>query len=117
MPNGQEVTDGTDPNNPCEYNTASQVIANVTAAWNALDCDGDGVPNGTEVTDGTDPKDPCSLVIANQTLTPRCAWDALDCDNDGNPNGDDLNPMTPTAVDDTFTAPIGEPTNIQYFNE
>ena len=110
VPDGQESTDGTDPNDGCSYDAVSQVIANVTAVWNALDCDGDGVINGTEVTDTTDPQDSCSLVIASQTATPDAAWDAADCDNDGNPNSTDPNPLVPTAVDDTFIAPIGEAT-------
>jgi len=107
--NGQESIDGTDPNDGCSYIAASQVVANVTGAWNALDCDGDGVINGTEVTDSTDPQDPCSLVIASQG-TPDAAWNAADCDQDGNLNGTDPNPLVPTAADDAFTAPIGEPT-------
>ena len=108
--NGQEVADGTDPDNGCDYNTASQVIANVSTAWNNLDCDGDGVINGTEIIDGSDPKDPCSLIIANQTVTPNASWNATDCDSDGNPNATDPNPLTPTALDDAFTAPFGETT-------
>jgi hypothetical protein len=32
----------TNPNDPCNYNTAEQVIANTTATWKALDCDKDG---------------------------------------------------------------------------
>ncbi len=36
-----------DPTNPCIYGTG-QVIANVTATWNTLDCDLDGNPNGTD---------------------------------------------------------------------
>ncbi|HHC78585.1 MAG TPA: gliding motility-associated C-terminal domain-containing protein, partial [Flavobacteriia bacterium] len=107
---GQETIDGTDVNDGCSYNTASQVIANVTAAWNALDCDGDGVINGTEITDGTDPKDMCSLVIASQSVAPSAAWNAADCDNDGNANGSDPNPLVPSATDDAFTAPNGGPT-------
>ncbi len=107
VPNGQESTDGTDPNDGCSYSVASQVIANVTAGWNALDCDGDGVINGTEITDTTDPQDSCSLVIASQTVAPDAAWDAADCDGDGNLNGTDPNPLVVTAVDDTFTAALG----------
>ena len=34
-----------------------------TAAWNDLDCDGDGVTNGDEVIDGTDPTDPCDFML------------------------------------------------------
>ena len=87
--NGTEVTDGTDPIDPCDF-----VLANATltpnAAWNALDCDGDGVTNGMEVTDGTDPTNPCDFVYANATLTPDTAWNALDCDGDGVTNGTEV---------------------------
>ena len=107
--NGTEVTDGTDPTNPCDF-----VFANATltpdAAWNALDCDGNGVTNGTEVTDGTDPTNPCDFVYANATLTPDAAWNALDCDGDGVTNGEEIDPDgdgTPGG-----TGPNGElPTN------
>ena len=85
--NGVEAeTDGTDPFNPCNYNAASQIIANVTSEWNALDCDGDGVTNGDEILEGTDPLDPCSFGIVNQG-TPTSAWNLLDCDGDGVSNG------------------------------
>ncbi len=107
VPNGKEIIDGTNPNDGCLYLSASQVIANVSSAWNLLDCDNDGVINGTEVTDTTDPRDPCSLVVANQTLTPLTIWDALDCDNDGNTNGGDLNPLSPSVSADAFTALYG----------
>ncbi|QEK52697.1 T9SS type B sorting domain-containing protein [Pedobacter aquae] len=82
IPDGQELTDGTDPRNPdsdgdgvsdgvektdgtsgtngCDYKSTSQVIANVSTAWRALDCDNDGVTNGQELTDGTDPRNPDS---------------------------------------------------------
>ncbi|MFD2591301.1 DUF6923 family protein, partial [Aquimarina hainanensis] len=80
----------TDPFDGCDYNTSDQVIANVSAAWNALDCDEDGVTNGQEITDGTDPTDGCSLVAANQDATPSAAWNALDCDEDGVTNGQEI---------------------------
>ena len=38
----------------CDYVVSSQTVA-TSAAWNAADCDSDGVTNGDEVTDGTDP--------------------------------------------------------------
>ena len=46
--NAQEVIDGTNPNDPCEYNPDNQILANVTSAWENLDCDGDGNPNGSD---------------------------------------------------------------------
>ncbi|MFM1771028.1 MAG: hypothetical protein RLZZ71_170, partial [Bacteroidota bacterium] len=82
-----EIADGTNPNDPCSLIIASQTVA-PSAAWLALDCDGDGTPNedetGTdplnpdtdgdgvtdtnEIADGTNPNDPCSLIIASQTV-------------------------------------------------
>ncbi|MBK8722675.1 MAG: hypothetical protein IPL95_10525 [Saprospiraceae bacterium] len=38
----------TDPNDPCNYNTAEQVLANTSTTWKALDCDKDGNNNGTD---------------------------------------------------------------------
>ncbi len=87
--NGNELTDGTDPNDPCDFTLASQTMI-PDAAWNTGDCDGDGVTNGTEVTDGTNPLDPCDLTLANQTLTPSTAWNTADCDGDGVTNGDEV---------------------------
>ena len=101
-----EIADGTNPNDPCSLIIASQTVA-PSAAWLALDCDGDGTPNvdetGTdplnpdtdgdgvtdtnEIADGTNPNDPCSLIIASQTLAPSAEWENLDCDGDGTPNG------------------------------
>jgi gliding motility-associated-like protein len=122
---GTEVADGTDPNNPCELEIASQTVA-PSAAWGALDCDndgltndeeltagtdplnpdsdGDGVLDGTEVADGTDPNNPCDLEIASQTVTPNAAWGALDCDNDGLTNDQELlggtDPLNPDTDGD-----------------
>jgi gliding motility-associated-like protein len=110
---GKEKTDGTSGINGCDYKASSQVIANVSNTWKALDCDNDGVTNGQELTDGTDPRNPdsdgdgvkdgvektdgtsgtngcdykaSSQVIANVSN----AWKALDCDNDGVTNGQEL---------------------------
>ena len=58
---------------PCDFVLANQDTA-PTAAWEALDCDGDGVTNGDEVADGTDPLDECDLFITSQTVPPSAAW-------------------------------------------
>ena len=87
--NGNEITDGTDPNDPCDFTLASQTLT-PDAAWNTADCDGDGITNGTEVTDGNDPLDPCDFTLASQTVTPNAAWNAADCDGDGVTNGDEV---------------------------
>ncbi|MFK7782195.1 thrombospondin type 3 repeat-containing protein, partial [Psychroserpens sp.] len=46
-----------DPLDECEFNLNCNFGGVETAAWNALDCDGDGVNNGDEMTAGTDPSD------------------------------------------------------------
>jgi gliding motility-associated-like protein len=123
--NSTEVTDGTDANNPCDLEIASQTVT-PSAAWGALDCDNDGLTNdeeltsgtdplnpdsdgdavldGTEVADGTNPNDPCDLEIVSQTVTPSAAWGALDCDNDGLTNDEELtagtDPLNPDSDGD-----------------
>ena len=123
--NSTEVADGTDPNDPCDLEIASQTVT-PSAAWGALDCDndgltndeeltagtdpfnpdsdGDGVLDGIEVADGTDPNNPCELEIASQTVTPSAAWGALDCDNDGLTNDEELtagtDPLNPDSDGD-----------------
>ncbi|WP_420573733.1 gliding motility-associated C-terminal domain-containing protein [Kordia sp.] len=92
---GQEAIDGTDPNDPCSYETTSQDITMVGAVWNDADCDGDGVTNGEEVNDGTDPLEPCDYVVANQDVNQTSGdWLTADCDGDGVTNGQELNDNT-----------------------
>jgi gliding motility-associated-like protein len=120
--NATEVADGTDANDPCDLEIASQTVT-PSAAWGALDCDndgltndeeltggtdplnpdtdGDGVLDGTEVADGTDANNPCDLEIASQTVTPSAAWGALDCDNDGLSNDEELTGGTDPLNPDT----------------
>jgi len=104
-----EIANGTDQNNPCEFNIAD-ITETQAEPYLSADCDGDGVTNGMEVTDGTDPTNPCDFVYANATLTPDAAWNALDCDGDGVTNGEEIDPDgdgTPGG-----TGPNGElPTN------
>ncbi|CAN1578581.1 Bacterial TSP3 repeat [Spirosomataceae bacterium] len=69
----QEAIDGTNPNDGCSYNAASQVLASTSAAWKALDCDNDGTPNGTD----SQPKNPC-VPNANSLACP-----TGDTDGDG----------------------------------
>ncbi|MEL0644205.1 cadherin-like domain-containing protein, partial [Olleya sp. Ti.3.14] len=80
--NSDEVADGTDPDEACDY-IVSSVTLTQSGAWLTEDCDGDGVTNETEVTDGTDPNDPCSYDPANVTETQSGDWLAADCDGDG----------------------------------
>jgi gliding motility-associated-like protein len=125
--NGQEVIDGTDPLDPCDYLLAS-VTLTPSVAWIDLDCDndgltngeeaihgtnpqvgdtdGDGVLDGTEVIDGTSPTDPCDYLPGSVTVPQTADWNALDCDGDGIPNGlevangsDPLDPCDPIPCD------------------
>ncbi|MEY2894520.1 MAG: hypothetical protein RIS42_239, partial [Bacteroidota bacterium] len=82
----QELLDGTNPNDGCDYLVASQVFANTSSTWRNADCDGDGNANGTD----SAPRDFCidgsGVVPANGTP----AYDIFryqDCDNDGILNG------------------------------
>jgi len=56
--NEDEINDGTDPNDPCSLDVASQTVT-PDASWSASDCDGDGVSNGDELANGNNPFDPC----------------------------------------------------------
>jgi gliding motility-associated-like protein len=98
VPDNVEISDNTDPNDPCNY-LASSISLPQFGNWNLADCDGDGVTNGTEITDGTNPTDPCDYTAANITVTPNASWNALDCDGDGVINGteitDGTNPVDP----------------------
>jgi hypothetical protein len=109
------------PYNPCEFNvTEISLVATSTG-----DCDGDGVTNADEIngtdgnplttTDNTDANDPCDYNAVDQG-TPSATWLAADCDGDGNPNGTDNNPLTPTALNDSGTAPFGTTTSINILN-
>ena len=113
--------DGTNPTNPCSLNV-SQVTLTATSTG---DCDGDGVTNADEIngtdgnplttTDNTDANDPCDYNAVDQG-TPSATWLAADCDGDGNPNGTDNNPLTPSALNDSGTAPFGTTTSINILN-
>ncbi|WP_396212916.1 tandem-95 repeat protein, partial [Flavobacterium sp.] len=74
-----ETAVGTDPTDPCDYDPANQVLADVSASWLAADCDGDGTPNGTD----TSPLDPCIYVIGSTPDITNPVWQAADCDGDG----------------------------------
>ena len=113
--NGDEITDGTSPVDPCSVDVTSATVP-PSATWSAADCDGDGVTNGDEIIDGTNPlnpdtdgdgvtdgmeatdgtigTDPCSFDLSSVTLTPTAGWNALDCDGDGVTNGDEVNDGT-----------------------
>ena len=105
--NDDEVSDGTDPFDPCSFNTASITQPIISAE----DCDGDGVPNSQEISDGTNPLDPCSFVLASQSVAPDASWLSLDCDGDGVSNGDEINdgtnPLDPCSFNSSsITVPV-----------
>jgi hypothetical protein len=86
-----EIADGTDPNDNCDFVLVSQT-ATPSAAWDAADCDGDGISNAQEVLDGTDPLNPCepTQVVGYAGYNPtNPIWQAADCDGDGVLNGDE----------------------------
>ncbi|MFY9158217.1 putative Ig domain-containing protein [Aquirufa ecclesiirivi] len=82
----QEAIDGTNPNDGCSYNPASQIFANTTLTWKNTDCDGDGTNNGT------DPQ-PLNYCVGGAGGNPPsigspsfAIFGSNDCDNDGIPN-------------------------------
>lgn len=54
-----EITDGTDPSDPCSFLLSSQSVE-TSSEWDQLDCDNDCVSNSSEVFYGTDPLTPDS---------------------------------------------------------
>jgi hypothetical protein len=106
---GDDSTTDPDDTDSCIY-SASQVVANVDAAWLASDCDGDGVTNGTEESNGTDPQDPCSYNVADVTLV---ITSGADCDGDGVTDANEVADNTdPTDPCDFVTANITEPVTV-----
>lgn len=83
-----ESRDGTNPNDSCSLNLASQTLAPSTA-WSVADCDGDGVVNSAEKLDATNLADGCDFKLSSRTRVPSATWNAADCDGDGIGNGDD----------------------------
>jgi gliding motility-associated-like protein len=97
----QEITDGTDPNDPCEFVLAHTTVAPSTD-WLALDCDNDNVTNEQELEDGQDTD---SDGTPNY-LDPDDDGDTVptfdeDIDNDGTPLDNDTDGDTiPNYLDD-----------------
>lgn len=87
--NATELTDNTDPNNPCDYVIASQTLT-YGPVWVNADCDGDGYTNGVEFGMGYALDDDCSFPFIAQNATANVAWNALDCDGDGVTNGNEI---------------------------
>ncbi|MDC1011789.1 gliding motility-associated C-terminal domain-containing protein [Flavobacteriaceae bacterium] len=90
VPDITENSDGTDPNDPCDYVVNSQDASKTTNAWKNADCDGDGVTNNQEIIDETDPNDVCSYEPTSQVIgNVTAAWNNADCDGDGITNEDE----------------------------
>ena len=119
--NGEEVdldrdgipdTNGTDPNDPCDYDGSIQDVSITTTLWRSLDCDGDGVSNGTEISDGTNPRNTCDYLLESQDISSVTEdWLVTDCDGDGVTNEtevtrgtDELDPCSFSA--DAITLPV-----------
>jgi gliding motility-associated-like protein len=103
VPDAQEAIDGTNPNNPCDFKSASQTGV-PSAAWNTGDCDGDGLTNGEEKTGVDDPTTPANPNGEKTNLL------NPDTDGDGNLDSSDPHKNVPTAAADSFAALIGVPT-------
>jgi gliding motility-associated-like protein len=87
----QEIADGTDPNDPCDFEVDSVTLPQA-ASWNNADCDGDGVTNGQEIIDGTDLNNPCEADMSHATLPLSQEFLEGDCDGDGLTNGEEIGP-------------------------
>ena len=87
--NATELTDNTDPNDPCDYVIASQTLT-YGPVWVNADCDGDGYTNGVEFGMGYAMDNDCSFPFIAQNATANVAWNALDCDGDGVTNGNEI---------------------------
>jgi len=116
---GTEVTDGTDPLDPCSF-VPAHITRTPSAAWKDQDCDNDGLPNGeeieihhtdplnpdtdgdgvtdgTEVTDKTDPLDVCDSKQEHKTLPHRQEYINRDCKVDGANGLEVFNAVTPNG--------------------
>ncbi len=70
-----EAADGTDILDPCKYKAEHQDYSKTSAAWRALDCDGDGLTNGEEVDpdgNGTPGPDGLDPLVPNSTISLNC---------------------------------------------
>ncbi|WP_298767229.1 gliding motility-associated C-terminal domain-containing protein, partial [uncultured Polaribacter sp.] len=114
---GDEVRDGTSGTDPCLFNLTSQSRP-VSAAWNALDCDSDGVSNGQEFADVADPsKDSDGDGIPNYLDTDDDNDGILTADEDNNGDADFSNDDenldgVPDYLDGTDTDGDGVPDSI-----
>ena len=100
----QEVSDGTDPNDPCDFDMGS-ITLEQTGDYLPADCDGDGVQNWAEIRDGTNPEDPCDFLRDSVTDEQSGDYLIFDCDGDGVTNGTELtdgtDPDDPCSFNET----------------
>ncbi|WP_282054302.1 gliding motility-associated C-terminal domain-containing protein [Maribacter luteus] len=103
--NSTEDANGTDPEDPCDYNV-EDITLTITAD---VDCDGDGITDNDELTLGTDPKNPDTDgdtindgQEVSDTTDPLDDCDSIggtpletsDCDNDGLTNLEEVTTET-----------------------
>ncbi len=122
---GTEVTDLTDPLDPCEFEVNSITLP-ISAAWNALDCDNDGVPNGVELaigdTDGdgipnfldTDDDNDGILTMFEDYGNTDLTLGAANANGDGDPTNDDTDADGIPDYLDTDDDNDGIPTDQEY---
>ncbi len=99
-----EISLGTSPTNGCVWpNTHTPTLQNTSTAWQASDCDNDGLTNGQEISSGSNPKvsdtdgdgvidgsDKCPIT-AGLSTNGGCPVGVVDNDGDGQPSTTDPN--------------------------
>jgi len=104
----QEISDGTNPNNGCDF-VFDHVSVAPSAEWSNSDCDNDGLKNGTEITQGPDTDndgiynfldpddDGDGMLTADEDTNHDGNFNNDDCNNNGTPNY--LDPIACTTAD------------------
>ena len=59
--NETEITDNTNPDDPCDF-IGTSITVERSGDWLTADCDNDGVTNEQEIEDLTNPYEPCSAI-------------------------------------------------------
>ena len=97
VPDEQEVIDGTNPNDACDFILAS-VSMTPSIDWTNSDCDNDGIINGEEITEGPDTDgdgkpnvidpddDGDGIPTADEDNNKDGNWDNDDCNGNGIPD-------------------------------
>ena len=139
--NGEERTNGTDENDPCDpVQTAGYIGYDAdNLIWMDADCDGDGIVNGDEYNNGTDPyfgnvdtdgdgindldeqangtdeNNPCSPAQSPGYKGYNALnniWSAADCDGDGVTNGEEVTNETDPYLDNNTSCSNNADTSI-----